>query len=71
PITAFSFTDDEMMSEQNTVSIHSFFTSAPRVMRRLTPDEVGVQRIGHFGFFKDAMRQPLWEGRVMRELAAR
>jgi predicted alpha/beta hydrolase len=71
PITAFSFTDDEMMSEQNTASIHGFFTSAPRVMRRLTPDEIGVKRIGHFGFFKEAMKQPLWEARVKRELAAR
>ncbi len=71
PITAFSFTDDEMMSEANTASIHSFFTSAPRTMRRLAPDEVGVPRIGHFGFFKEAMRQPLWEGRVKRELATR
>jgi predicted alpha/beta hydrolase len=71
PITAFSFTDDEMMSEQNTASIHGFFTSAPRVMRRLAPEEIGVKRIGHFGFFKEAMKQPLWEGRVKRELATR
>jgi predicted alpha/beta hydrolase len=69
PITAFSFTDDEMMSEENTASIHGFFTSAPRTMRRLSPDEVGVERIGHFGFFRDAMKKPLWEGRVKRELA--
>jgi predicted alpha/beta hydrolase len=71
PITAFSFTDDEMMSEANTTSIHGFYTSAPRTMRRLSPDEVGVKRIGHFGFFRDAMKQPLWEGRVHRELATR
>lgn len=71
PITAFSFTDDEMMSEENTASIHGFFTSAPRIMRRLTPDEVGVPRIGHFGFFREAMKKPLWEGRVRRELAMR
>lgn len=71
PITAFSFTDDEMMSEVSTSTIHGFFTSAPRVMRRLTPDEIGVPRIGHFGFFRDSMKRPLWEGRVLRELATR
>ncbi len=71
PITALSFTDDEMMSERNIASIHSFFTSAPRVMSRLDPDEVGVSRIGHFGFFKEAMKEPLWEARVKRELATR
>lgn len=71
PITAFSFTDDEMMSEQNTASIHAFFTGAPRTMRRLSPEDVGVQRIGHFGFFRDEMRGPLWDGCVLRELALR
>lgn len=70
PITAFSFTDDEMMSEANTASLHGFFTGAPLTMRRLSPDEVGVSRIGHFGFFRDSMRKPLWEGRVRRELAS-
>jgi predicted alpha/beta hydrolase len=71
PITAFSFTDDEMMSEANIASIHGFFTGAPLTMRRLSPDEVGVPRIGHFGFFRDSMRKPLWEARVRRELATR
>lgn len=50
PITAFSFPDDEMMSEE----------------RRLTPDEVGVERVGHFGAFRDTMRGPLWKGRIRR-----
>lgn len=71
PITSFSFTDDEMMSEQNTASLHGFFTSAPRTLRRLSPSEIGVPRIGHFGFFREAMRQPLWEARVLRELVTR
>lgn len=71
PITSFSFTDDEMMSEANTASIHSFYTRSPRTLRRLSPEEVGVERVGHFGFFKEAMRGPLWEGRLRRELAVR
>lgn len=69
PITAFSFTDDDMMSAANTTSIHGFYTSAPRVMRRLDPGEVGVTKIGHFGFFRNEMRAPLWEDRVRGELA--
>lgn len=71
PMTAFSFTDDEMMSERNTASIHGFYTASPRTMRRLSPDEVGVRRIGHFGFFREEMKPSLWEGRVRRELATR
>jgi hypothetical protein len=38
-------------------------------MRRLTPDEVGVTRIGHFGFFRAEMQRPLWEARLRPELA--
>lgn len=71
PITAFSFTDDDMMSAANTDSIHGFYTGAPRTMRRLAPGEVGVPKIGHFGFFRDEMRGPLWQGRLRRELAMR
>lgn len=69
PITAFSFTDDEMMSAANIESIHGFYTGAERTMRRLSPGDVGVARIGHFGFFRAEMREPLWEGSLLRELA--
>jgi predicted alpha/beta hydrolase len=69
PIIAFSFTDDEMMSAANVESIHGFYTGATRTMRRLSPEDVGVSRIGHFGLFRPEMREPLWEGRLLRELA--
>ncbi len=52
-------------------SIHGFYTGAPRTTRRLSPDEVGVAKIGHFGFFRAEMRAPLWDGRVHRELVVR
>lgn len=69
PITAISFTDDEMMSARNTESIHGFYRNAPRVMRRLAPEEVGVRRIGHFGFFRAAIAQSLWHTVLLPELS--
>jgi predicted alpha/beta hydrolase len=69
PITSISFTDDEMMSARNTESIHGFYCNAPRVMRRLAPEEVGVRRIGHFGFFRPAVAQPLWQTVLLPELS--
>lgn len=69
PITGLSFTDDDMMSERNTESLHSFFTRAPRTLRRIAPADVGVARIGHFGFFRPEMRAPLWDALVRDELA--
>jgi len=68
PITALSFTDDEMMSERNVESIHSFYTRAPRELRRFAPTDLGVARVGHFGFFRAEMRAPLWDVIVRREL---
>jgi predicted alpha/beta hydrolase len=69
PIVSLSFEDDELMSRRNTESIHGFYVNAPRTMKRLAPREVGVQRIGHFGFFRSAFEQPLWRTHLLPELA--
>lgn len=68
PMASFSFTDDEMMSEQSIASIHSFYTGAGPVMHRVSPKQVGEPRIGHFGFFRPKMR-PHWDALVLREVA--
>ena len=69
PITSFSFTDDEMMSGDSIASIHSFYFNAPKTMRRIDPDELGVAKVGHFGFFREELKGVLWESRLRRELA--
>lgn len=71
PITAISFTDDEMMSDANTSKLHALYSRAPRKMLRLSPGDAGIKRIGHFGFFRPEMREPLWEGLLSAELASR
>ena len=69
PITAISFTDDEMMSDVNTTRIHALYARAPRKMLRFSPGDAGVKRIGHFGFFRREMQAPLWDGLLAAELA--
>jgi predicted alpha/beta hydrolase len=69
PITAISFTDDDMMSDVNTTKLHALYSRAPRKMLRLSPGDAGVKRIGHFGFFRPEMREPLWEALLAAELA--
>lgn len=69
PITSFSFTDDEMMSEQNVASIHGFYAGAPKTMVRFTPADLNVRRIGHFGFFRREMEDVLWRRHLVAELA--
>lgn len=69
PITSFSFSDDEMMSAENVASIHGFYTRAPKAMRRFDPSELHVRRVGHFGFFRREMEDPLWRTHLIPELA--
>jgi predicted alpha/beta hydrolase len=71
PITAISFTDDEMMSDAGTTAIHELYARAPRKMVRLSPQDAGLKRIGHFGFFRAEMREPLWEALLRAEVATR
>jgi predicted alpha/beta hydrolase len=60
PILSLSFTDDEFMSRINTESMHGFYAGAPREMRRIAPRDIGVRRIGHFGFFRRRFAAQLW-----------
>ncbi|HKU13883.1 MAG TPA: alpha/beta fold hydrolase [Steroidobacteraceae bacterium] len=60
PMLSLSFTDDEMMSEQGIRSLHGLYRGAPIEYRRIAPRDVGVQRIGHFGFFRPQFAQTLW-----------
>ncbi len=69
PIVSLSFTDDEFMSARNTESIHGFYSNAPRTMVRIAPEEAGVKRIGHFGFFRPEQEEPLWNRYLRPALA--
>jgi len=68
PLTSLSFSDDEMMSARNTESLHGFYTGAPKIMRRIAPSEVGANRIGHFGFFRESFEPTLWSEQLLPEL---
>jgi predicted alpha/beta hydrolase len=60
PILAVSFTDDELMSGQSIRSLHALYKSAAVEYRRIAPQDVGVARIGHFGFFRPQFEKSLW-----------
>ena len=68
PITSISFSDDEFMSARNVESLHAFYVNAPRKMKRLAPRDVGLKRIGHFGFFRPEYEKPLWLDHLLPEL---
>jgi predicted alpha/beta hydrolase len=68
PVLAISFSDDEMMSERNILSLHSFYSPERVEHLRLDPGEVGAARVGHFGFFRAELEGALWEGRALPHL---
>ncbi|MCP5335418.1 MAG: alpha/beta fold hydrolase [Oceanospirillaceae bacterium] len=65
PITSLAFTDDEMMSERNVVSLHGFFRNAPMTMVRVSPAELGVNAVGHLGWFREKYREAIWAGKIL------
>ncbi len=69
PITSLSFSDDEYMSARNIEKLHDLYTAAPRVMKRISPSEINVEKIGHFGFFRTKFKESLWEEYLLPELS--
>jgi predicted alpha/beta hydrolase len=70
PIVSLSFTDDEFMSLRNTESIHGQYINAQRTMKRISPKEIGVKRIGHFGFFRPKFEHSLWRTHFLPALSS-
>lgn len=68
PVAALSFTDDEFMSARNTDSLYALYRNAPLDAVRIAPADAGLQRIGHFGFFKKESEASLWP-RILASLA--
>jgi predicted alpha/beta hydrolase len=70
PIAAVSFTDDELLSARSHLALEELYAAAPVEPHRLAPSDLGVERVGHHGFFRAAM-QPAWDAAVLPHLATR
>ncbi len=70
PVAAVSFTDDELLSAQSHLALEEMYAAAPVEAHRLAPEDLGVERIGHHGFFRAPMR-PSWDAVVLPHLATR
>lgn len=60
PILAYSIDDDDWGTRRAVDELMSHYENAPLTRRHVTPAEVGVDSIGHFGFYRTRCR-PLWE----------
>ncbi|HJR89242.1 MAG TPA: alpha/beta fold hydrolase [Aeromicrobium sp.] len=68
PVTALSFTDDEVLSPASTQFLLGLYTGSEQVHRELSPPELGVDRIGHHGFFRK-QHAHLWDELVVPSVA--
>jgi predicted alpha/beta hydrolase len=70
PIATLSFTDDELLSARSHQALEELYAAAPVEAHRLAPSDLGLERIGHHGFFRARM-QPSWDAVVLPHLATR
>ena len=59
-IEAFSFTDDDAMTEDCTRKLLDAMPHASSALHVLSPSDVGLQNIGHLGAFKPGAAAALW-----------
>jgi predicted alpha/beta hydrolase len=63
PLCAYSFSDDPLFGPATAVdALLAFYSSAAIERRRLVPAELGLERIGHFGWLRPEFEAPLWAG---------
>jgi predicted alpha/beta hydrolase len=60
PIRAYSFSDDTFAPPRAVAALLSFYAGASIERRALTPGDLGVKAVGHWGFFRERFREPLW-----------
>lgn len=61
PILALSFSDDPFAPRDAVEALHAEYGSPHLVHRHLSPRDVGADRVGHFGFFRQGRTATLWD----------
>lgn len=60
PLRAYAIADDGLAPPRAVAALLELFPRAKSEMRSVTPQEVGAEAIGHFGFFRERFRDTLW-----------
>jgi len=64
-VLAFSFADDVGLGYRRAVEVlHRDYVEADVEHRHVHPEDVGVRRLGHFGFFRGRAAAELWDQTV-------
>jgi predicted alpha/beta hydrolase len=60
PLRAYAFSDDPFGPLGAVKKLLELYPGSPAEVRHLKPADLGVTRIGHFGFFREQFRDSLW-----------
>lgn len=60
PVLGLTFADDELLREAGSRMLHDAYSGTDVDYRVLEPQQFGLKRIGHFGFFRSAQETSLW-----------
>ena len=60
PLTSIQITDDPLANEVTANKLLTFYPNAQKTVQRISPQDVGVRKIGHAGFFSRKFRDSLW-----------
>jgi predicted alpha/beta hydrolase len=60
PLRAYAISDDPFAPARAVKALLELYPAARSEMRIVQPREVGEERIGHFGFFRERFRDSLW-----------
>ncbi len=61
PIRAYAFTDDPIATRANVPPMLALYADAAVETRWVAPADLGVDEIGHLGFFRSDIGRPLWD----------
>jgi len=61
PVLAYAIEDDSLASPRAVTALLKLLSSATIIRRNLAPSEIGAARIGHVGFLKPGLIEPVWE----------
>ncbi len=60
PLRAYAIADDRFAPPRAAQGLLALYPAARAELRRVEPRELGVDSIGHFGFFRERFRDSLW-----------
>jgi predicted alpha/beta hydrolase len=60
PIRLYAISDDAFAPRRAVEALAGLYPASKPEIRRLSPDDIGARRIGHFGFFRESFRDTLW-----------